>query len=81
MIKPAKTILSCCVLAILTACAASGVHVSEAQISEFQKGETTYEDVVLKLGNPTSRTLDSAHNTQIIYVYSEYQTRPETLIP
>jgi hypothetical protein len=66
---------------MLTACAASGVHVSEAQISNFQKGVTRYEDVVLELGNPTSKTLDSAQNTQIIYVYSEYQTRPETFIP
>jgi len=81
MIKPTKILLSGLAISLMSACAASGVHVSEAQVSSFQKGKTTYEDVVLELGNPTSKTLDSAHNTQIVYVYSEYQTRPETFIP
>ncbi len=81
MIKLTKIALSCCIFTILTACAASGVHVSEAQMSSFQKDKTTYEQLVAELGNPTSKTIDSFGNTDIIYVYSEYQTRPETFIP
>ena len=81
MIKLTKIILPCLALSLMSACAASGVHVSEAQMSNFKKGKTTYEGVVSELGNPTSTTLDSSGNTNIIYIYSEYQTRPETFIP
>ena len=81
MIKLTKTILLCLILTLVCACAASGVHVSEAQVSNFKKGKTTYEDVVSELGSPTSKTLNSSGKTDIVYIYSEYQTRPETFIP
>ncbi len=66
---------------LLSGCAASGVHVSQNQVSGFEKGKTTYDQILAELGTPTTKTLDSSGHTQISYVYSEYQTRPETFIP
>ena len=66
---------------ILAGCASSGVHVSESQVSDFSKGVTTYDEVVAVLGSPTTRTRDASGNVTAEYVYTEYQTRPETFIP
>lgn len=66
---------------VITGCAATGVRVDESQISNFQKGKTTYEEVVAQLGQPTEITRKSDGNTTASYIYSEYQTRPETFIP
>lgn len=66
---------------VLTGCAATGVRVDQNQMSGFQTGKTSYEDVVAQLGQPTEITRKSDGNTTASYIYSEYQTRPETFIP
>lgn len=79
--KIIKTILLYLGVVSLSACAASGVHVSEDQLSNLKEGVTTYEHVIQTLGTPTTKTRTPNGNTQILYAYSEYQTRPETFIP
>jgi outer membrane protein assembly factor BamE (lipoprotein component of BamABCDE complex) len=79
--KITKIILLYLGIVSLGACAASGVHVSEDQLSNLKEGQTTYGQVVGTLGNPTTKTRTPLGDTQIMYIYSEYQTRPETFIP
>lgn len=76
-----KRVLVLAIALMLTACAASGVHVDESQVTEFKKGQTSYDEVVSQLGSPTQKTIDSSGNVEISYIYSEYQTRPESFIP
>ncbi len=76
-----RAVFSFTLIAGLSACAASGVQVTEQQISAFQKGKTTYPEVVSKLGAPNSNTISSDGTRIIAYVYSEAQTRPESFIP
>lgn len=69
-------------LAIAVAgCAATGVQVTDEQMSEFTPGETIKAEVVEKLGQPTSQTRLSDGTTVLTYTYAEYRTRPETFIP
>lgn len=65
----------------LVGCASSGVQVNEADIAHFQRGQTTYAEVVRQLGYPTTNlTLDDGSRVSI-YSYAQVQARPETFIP
>jgi hypothetical protein len=44
-------------LALLVGCAATGAKVTEDQLLQFQKGSTTLDQVVAKLGRPTTTML------------------------
>jgi outer membrane protein assembly factor BamE (lipoprotein component of BamABCDE complex) len=65
----------------LGGCAASGVQVKEEQLSAFEKGKTTIQDVVAVLGVPTGNTLMPDGSRMISYSYSQAQARPATFIP
>ena len=43
----------------LSACVATGKKVTQEQVSRFQKGKTTYQEVIADLGEPTNSTLHS----------------------
>lgn len=66
---------------LLNACAATGVYVDEKDVTQFEKGKTTYREVVNVLGTPTQKKINSSGDTIISYIYSEYKTRAETFIP
>lgn len=68
--------------AVLSACSHSGgVQVTPEQAAQFEKGKSSYSDVVAKLGKPTS-TVDFANGTKAAsYSYAQVGTRPETFIP
>jgi len=65
----------------LIGCAATGVRVDESQLSHFQKGKTTYAEVVAALGQPTTTSVLSDGRRLALYSYAEAQARPETFIP
>jgi hypothetical protein len=65
----------------LTACAASGVQVTEQQAQSFQVGKSTYPEVVSALGQPTSVTSSSNGNRVAIYSYAAVAARPQNFIP
>jgi len=77
----AITLIGLLISILLTGCAASGVKVDEKRLAEFQKGKTTYAEVVQALGQPTSTVLDGNGSRMAIYSYAAYRTRPETFIP
>jgi hypothetical protein len=65
----------------ITACAASGVQVSEQQAQSFKVGTSTYSDVVTALGEPTSTTVDSKGTRTALYNYSSIRAQPQNFIP
>jgi|JI10StandDraft_1071094.scaffolds.fasta_scaffold311426_3 outer membrane protein assembly factor BamE (lipoprotein component of BamABCDE complex) len=66
---------------LLTGCMAAGVQVKAEQLQGFKKGETTKQDVLSKLGNPTARSITADGSEILIYNYAAYQARPESFIP
>ncbi|MBY0429465.1 MAG: hypothetical protein K2Q32_09635 [Alphaproteobacteria bacterium] len=65
----------------LVSCASSGVKIDPKKVSEFQKGKTTYSEVIDALGSPTQvMTLDDGRKI-ITYSYYGVQSRPENFIP
>ena len=65
----------------LAACAAHGREISQAQLGQLKKGETTVEQAVYILGRPSGRTMLYDGSTMLTYVYIRAQARPETFIP
>ncbi len=66
----------------LAACGAqSGTKVEQSQVQQFEVGKTTYDEVVVTLGPPTSSSISSDGTRTAVYSYAEYRTRPETFIP
>ena len=64
----------------LLGCSATGIKVSDEQISKLKKGETTQSQAVSILGNPVT-TAKSSYGTTLIYSYGEYSARAASFIP
>ena len=69
------------VVALLSGCAATGVQIKEEQLAGFEKGKTTLQEVISKLGPPTGNTLMPDGSRMISYAYAQAQARPENFIP
>src|SRR5215471_21716314 len=65
----------------LTSCAAIGTKVAPDQLTQFEKGQTTYPEVVAALGKPTSMTLAADGSRQVIYAYTQNQMKWENFVP
>ena len=76
-----RWMIACSAALMLAACVASGVRVTEEQVSELEKGRTTYNEVLAKFGPPTSNTLISNGTRVISYSYVQVQARAESFIP
>lgn len=68
------------VLAI-SGCTSTGVQVDESALTSFEKGKTTIDDVIARLGQPTSNILLNTGQRIIGYTYIQAQARPESFIP
>lgn len=66
---------------LVAGCAASGVQVKEEQLAEFQKGKTTLNEVMTKLGSPTSNMLMPDGTRTISYTYVAVNSRPGNFVP
>lgn len=66
---------------ILAGCAASGVKVTDDQLSQFKEGQTTKQEVIAALGQPTTSMRNADGTTLLMYTYSEARTRGSTFIP
>jgi len=69
------------IVAIVSACAATGVQITEEQLSFLKPGKTTIEEAVANLGQPNMNMRKPDGTRMISYVYSEAQARPETFVP
>lgn len=65
----------------LSGCTSTGVHVDERALTTFEKGKTTINDVIARLGQPTSNMLLNTGQRIIGYTYVQAQARPESFIP
>jgi hypothetical protein len=68
-------------LACLTGCVATGTKVTEEQLFQFQRGHTTYYDVVAQLGQPNQTMLHHDGSREVLYVYSQTQLKPVNFVP
>lgn len=66
---------------LLGGCMSVGVQISQEQLSGFSKGKTSYEEVVSKLGRPTTLSTNSNGSKIAVYSYIHSQARPESFIP
>lgn len=76
-----RALAAAVLLIMLGGCAASGVKVTEDQARQFERGKSTYADVVGKLGPPNSSVSLSSGMRVISYAYVEAAARPATFIP
>ena len=76
-----KRALPLLVAALISACASSGVKISDAQLGALKKGSTTADEVVSIFGSPTTRTKLADGALVLQYVYAQAQIRASTFIP
>ena len=62
-------------------CASTGVRVTDDQVAQFKEGQTTQQEVIAALGQPTTTMRNSDGTTMIMYTYAEARTRASTFIP
>jgi len=65
----------------LSGCVATGRKVTQQQVSEFKEGKTTYQEVINKLGPPTSSTVNSDGTRSITYSYAQHQQSAVSYFP
>jgi outer membrane protein assembly factor BamE (lipoprotein component of BamABCDE complex) len=64
-----------------TACMSMGTKVEQDKLAQFEKGKTTYAEVVQQLGKPTQSTLNSDGSRRIVYTYMQSQAKAANFIP
>lgn len=65
----------------LTGCFSSGTKVTADQVASLQKGTTTYDQVVAKLGKPQSVSTQSTGNKIAVYLFSKASANAASYIP
>ncbi len=68
--------------AFLTGCTSYGTEITEAQANQFEKGKSTEEDVIARLGHPSAMSAqlpDGSHS--ISYSYSRLQMSAASYLP
>tara|TARA_B100000678_G_scaffold13657_2_gene10743 strand:+ start:251 stop:607 length:357 start_codon:yes stop_codon:yes gene_type:complete len=65
----------------LTACATVGTQVDPVSMAEFKSGETTYSDVISRLGLPQMDMALPDDTRQIAYIYSQARVKAATMVP
>lgn len=76
-----KKILTFIATAVLAGCASSGVQVTDDQLAQFHEGQTTRQEVIAVLGQPTMTMRNADGTTTLMYTYAEARTRPTTFVP
>lgn len=68
-------------LILISGCASSGTKVSESQIQEIKKGQTTYSEVLNIMGKPDMISRTSDGTRVATYEYAHTQVDGKTFIP
>ena len=63
------------------ACASTGTKVDDSKVQAFQRGKTTYPEVVASLGAPQANLLSDDGSRTVTYSYAQASARPENFIP
>lgn len=73
--RHAATFALAALLVTLTGCYSVGAQVNEGQLAGFEKGKTTYSQVVAQLGPPTSERVSSEGGRTVSWTYVQMKTR------
>ena len=65
----------------LTSCMSMGTKVDQDKLARFEKGKTTYTQVMEQLGKPTQSTLNSDGSRRVVYTYMQSQAKAANFIP
>ncbi|MBF0583080.1 MAG: hypothetical protein HQL80_02455 [Magnetococcales bacterium] len=76
-----QILIASIMMLLLGGCATSGKEIKPEQLSDFKKGKTTVEEVVSKLGEPTTASLSDGGGRTLVYIFSHYQMRASSFIP
>lgn len=76
-----KAIVIAGLLAAISGCASTGVHVDQRQLGQFKEGVTTEADVLAALGKPTTSMVMSGGTKTLSYVSASVQIKGATFIP
>ena len=64
-----------------TACTTIGKQLDPVAVATLKPGQSTYADVISKLGPPTSESMTTTGSKVALYYYSHTAARPESFIP
>ncbi|HEY3939510.1 MAG TPA: hypothetical protein VGL97_18910, partial [Bryobacteraceae bacterium] len=62
-------------------CVSAGTAVDPNAVAGFERGHTTYADVVGRLGTPNTDALAADGTRIVVYSYTQARARPESFIP
>ena len=68
-------------LALLSGCVSIGKEITQDQLAGFKAGETTPDQVIAKLGAPTSNTSSADGRRSMGYMFAHSQARPGSFVP
>jgi len=72
----------CAIFAVvLAACSTSGVKITDDQLAGFEKGKTTVQEVIAKLGPPSTQSSHSDGTKTVIYKYTHAEVNPLIMVP
>jgi hypothetical protein len=74
-------VLCLVVVLFISGCTTVGKELTQDQLVDFKAGETTIDDVVAKLGAPTSSSVTATGQRTISYVFAHAQARPGSFVP
>jgi outer membrane protein assembly factor BamE (lipoprotein component of BamABCDE complex) len=76
-----KAIFALALCAALAGCMSTGVEVKPEQTADFRAGITTRQQVLSRLGIPTTQATLPDGSTMLVYAFSAAQARPASFIP
>jgi len=77
--RPLRYVALASLLAI--GCVSIGREITESQLANFKKGETSIDQVIVALGKPTSTSVSSSGDRYISYIYARAQPRARSFVP
>ena len=76
-----RALLATAIAALLVGCHSTGVEVDEAKLAQFEKGKTTYQEVVQALGPPTQSVLAEDGTRRIFYNHTSTNSNAASYVP
>lgn len=69
------------IITLLSACISMGAKVDPKRLAEFEKGKTSYNQIITSLGKPTQTSILDDGNKKIEYIHYDAQATPASFIP
>lgn len=76
-----RALITIALAGTLSACAATGVKVTEQQAAQLTPAYSTIDDAIARFGQPTQRTRLPDGSVILSYAHAQATVRPATFIP